>query len=79
MNAWYIIVAILKCIFEAFYAGMWAYDGWESLNYIAEEIINPPVTFPRVIWYVRITKFAKFLQIQFKITWFPEKNVIIQL
>lgn len=33
----------------AFYAGMWSYDGWDSLNYIAEEIKNPAKTFPRVI------------------------------
>ena len=34
---------------SAFYAGMWAYDGWDSLNYIAEEIRNPGKTFPRVV------------------------------
>ena len=34
---------------SAFYAGMWSYDGWDSLNYIAEEIKNPAKTFPRVI------------------------------
>ena len=24
-----------------FYNGMWAYDGWNNLNYVTEEIINP--------------------------------------
>ncbi|KAJ8303532.1 hypothetical protein KUTeg_019928 [Tegillarca granosa] len=25
----------------AFYDGLWAYDGWNNLNYVTEEIINP--------------------------------------
>lgn len=25
------------------YNGMWAYDGWNNLNYVTEEIINPNV------------------------------------
>jgi len=29
---------------------MWSYEGWDSLNYIAEEIKKPEKTFPRVIW-----------------------------
>ena len=29
---------------------MWSYEGWDSLNYIAEEIKKPGKTFPRVIW-----------------------------
>lgn len=28
---------------------MWSYDGWDSLNYIAEEIKKPAKNFPRVI------------------------------
>ena len=24
-----------------FYHGMWAYDGWNNLNYVTEEIIDP--------------------------------------
>ena len=25
----------------AFYQGLWAYDGWNQLNYVTEELINP--------------------------------------
>ncbi|CAD5125696.1 DgyrCDS13902 [Dimorphilus gyrociliatus] len=31
------------------YNGMWAYDGWNNLNYVTEEIINPNVNLPRSI------------------------------
>lgn len=27
----------------AFYQGFWAYDGWNQLNYITEELKNPYV------------------------------------
>ena len=33
----------------AFYAGMWPYQGWNTLNYIAEEVKNPSSTLPIVI------------------------------
>ncbi|KAF0293205.1 b(0,+)-type amino acid transporter 1 [Amphibalanus amphitrite] len=25
----------------AFYSGLWAYDGWNNLNYLTEEVVNP--------------------------------------
>ena len=28
-------------IASAFYSAMWAYDGWNNLNLITEELINP--------------------------------------
>lgn len=28
-------------IATAFYTGLWAYDGWNNLNYVTEEIQNP--------------------------------------
>lgn len=31
----------LGAIATAFYTGLWAYDGWNNLNYVTEEIQNP--------------------------------------
>lgn len=31
------------------YQGLWAYDGWNQLNYISEEVINPGKNLPRAI------------------------------
>ena len=31
----------LSDIATAFYSGLWAYDGWNNLNYVTEELINP--------------------------------------
>ncbi len=33
-----------------FYNGMWAYDGWNNLNYATEEVINPTHTLPWAIF-----------------------------
>lgn len=33
----------------AFYDGLWAYDGWNNLNYVTEEIRNPHKNLPRAI------------------------------
>ncbi|XP_065915999.1 b(0,+)-type amino acid transporter 1-like isoform X2 [Dysidea avara] len=37
-----------KIVF-AFYAALWAYDGWNSLSYAAEEVENAEKTLPRAI------------------------------
>ncbi|XP_065202893.1 b(0,+)-type amino acid transporter 1 [Planococcus citri] len=37
-------------IATAFYSGLWAYDGWNNLNYATEEIKNPSVNIPRAIF-----------------------------
>ncbi|XP_008484283.1 b(0,+)-type amino acid transporter 1 [Diaphorina citri] len=36
-------------IATAFYTGLWAYDGWNNLNYVTEELKNPSVNVPRSI------------------------------
>jgi amino acid transporter len=33
----------------ALYAGLWAYDGWDNVNYVAAEMKNPRRDLPRVI------------------------------
>ncbi|KAI8384318.1 amino acid permease-domain-containing protein [Radiomyces spectabilis] len=35
----------------AFYSGLWAYDGWNNLNYVAGEMNNPHRDLPRVIMF----------------------------
>ncbi|XP_025199652.1 b(0,+)-type amino acid transporter 1 [Melanaphis sacchari] len=34
----------------AFYSGLWAYDGWNNLNYVTEEIKNPSKNIPKAIY-----------------------------
>ncbi|KAK3742753.1 hypothetical protein QZH41_018962, partial [Actinostola sp. cb2023] len=33
----------------AFYAGLWAYDGWNALNFVTEEMKNPARDLPRAL------------------------------
>ncbi|XP_037097582.1 b(0,+)-type amino acid transporter 1-like isoform X1 [Syngnathus acus] len=33
----------------AFYQGLWAYDGWNNLNYVMEELKRPEVNLPRAV------------------------------
>ncbi|KAI8093027.1 L-methionine transporter [Halteromyces radiatus] len=35
----------------AFYSGLWAYDGWNSLNYISGEMKDPHRDLPRVLFF----------------------------
>ena len=42
-------VVAIGSIGEAFYNGLWAYDGWNNLNYITEEIKKPERNLPLAI------------------------------
>ncbi|XP_051248230.1 b(0,+)-type amino acid transporter 1 isoform X3 [Dicentrarchus labrax] len=33
----------------AFYQGLWSYDGWNTLNYLTEELKDPEVNLPRAV------------------------------
>ncbi|XP_067470166.1 b(0,+)-type amino acid transporter 1 isoform X3 [Thunnus thynnus] len=33
----------------AFYQGLWSYDGWNTLNYLTEELKHPEVNLPRAV------------------------------
>lgn len=37
-------------IIVALYGGIWAYDGWDNLNFVAGEMTNPTRDLPRVIY-----------------------------
>ncbi|XP_021352770.1 b(0,+)-type amino acid transporter 1-like isoform X1 [Mizuhopecten yessoensis] len=39
----------MSMIALAFYDGLWAYDGWNNLNYVTEEIQDPHKNLPRAI------------------------------
>eukprot|EP00096_Caligus_rogercresseyi_P007555 TRINITY_DN25469_c0_g1_i1.p1 TRINITY_DN25469_c0_g1~~TRINITY_DN25469_c0_g1_i1.p1 ORF type:complete len:517 (-),score=107.66 TRINITY_DN25469_c0_g1_i1:136-1686(-) len=39
-------VPSMGALATAFYSGLWAYDGWNNLNYVTEEIINPKRNLP---------------------------------
>ncbi|CAL4142536.1 unnamed protein product, partial [Meganyctiphanes norvegica] len=36
-------------IAKAFYSGLWAYDGWNNLNFVTEELKKPHINLPRSI------------------------------
>ncbi|XP_040576621.1 b(0,+)-type amino acid transporter 1 [Lepeophtheirus salmonis] len=42
----YAKVPSIGALATAFYSGLWAYDGWNNLNYVTEEIINPKRNLP---------------------------------
>ena len=44
-------------IASGFYGGLWAFDGWNNLNYVTEEIINPK----RFFWGFFCRFFLPFL------------------
>uniref|UniRef100_A0A3P9NEN0 b(0,+)-type amino acid transporter 1 n=1 Tax=Poecilia reticulata TaxID=8081 RepID=A0A3P9NEN0_POERE len=39
----------VKAIGIAFYQGLWSYDGWNTLNYLTEELKRPEVNLPRAL------------------------------
>ncbi|CAG7824834.1 unnamed protein product, partial [Allacma fusca] len=36
---------------NAFFGGLWAYDGWNQLNLVAEEVKDPYKNLPRAIFF----------------------------
>ena len=34
---------------QAFFSGLWAYDGWNQLNYVTDELQNPHKNLPRAV------------------------------
>jgi amino acid transporter len=45
----------------ALYSGLWAFDGWDQVNYVAGEMKNPTKTLPRVIHSSMIIVMILFL------------------
>ncbi|XP_034531009.1 b(0,+)-type amino acid transporter 1 isoform X1 [Notolabrus celidotus] len=39
----------VRSIGIAFYQGLWSYDGWNTLNYVTEELKHPEVNLPRAV------------------------------
>ncbi|XP_072314163.1 b(0,+)-type amino acid transporter 1 isoform X2 [Eucyclogobius newberryi] len=39
----------VKSIGIAFYQGLWSYDGWNTLNFLTEELKHPEVNLPRAV------------------------------
>lgn len=44
----------------AFYTGLWAYDGWNNLNYVTEEIKNPGKDFSPLLQKTLLKKKHNF-------------------
>jgi len=44
-----VAIPSLGAIGLSLYQGLWAYDGWNQLNYISEEVVNPGKNLPRAI------------------------------
>jgi L-type amino acid transporter 9 len=49
----------------ALYQGLWAYDGWNQLNYVSEEVKNPGKNLPRAIIIAMITVTILYLLTNF--------------
>ncbi|GIX79708.1 b(0,+)-type amino acid transporter 1 [Caerostris extrusa] len=58
--------ATFSDIATAFYSGLWAYDGWNNLNYVTEELKNPysrgfPLKIGTELYLSGISMFSKVL------------------
>lgn len=53
--------ATLGNIATAFYTGLWAYDGWNNLNYVTEEIKNPSKLVNDIFLFLLLWCFTFFL------------------
>jgi amino acid transporter len=45
----------------AVYSGLWAFDGWDQVNYVGGEMSEPEKNIPRVIHFSMITVTVRFI------------------
>uniref|UniRef100_A0A4W3IS46 Uncharacterized protein n=1 Tax=Callorhinchus milii TaxID=7868 RepID=A0A4W3IS46_CALMI len=62
---------------EAFYQGLWAYGGWNTVNYLSEELNNPAKNIPRCIItsMLSVTVFYMLMNISYLTVLTPKEIV----
>ena len=52
----------------AIYNGMWSYSGWNQLNFVSQELVDPERNFPLVI--IGAIPFVTFLYLLVNVSYF---------